>query len=176
MLINCNSCNKKFMVPDSAITTSGRLVQCGTCGNKWTQYPIKEKKIKETKQEVSTKITKKPETKKIIQKKKLNKIERYSQEYLEKKHGIKIIEKKSKDYKNVKNKIKSKLNKSREIGFGFYGYLILFTIFILTTLGIINLTKEIIIDIYPKSEAYINYLYEVIEILNAVIFQLFNKF
>ena len=51
MLINCNSCHKKFMVPDSAITESGRLVQCGTCGNKWTQFPVKEQKINIPKKE-----------------------------------------------------------------------------------------------------------------------------
>jgi len=39
MIIQCVSCSKKFVVPDAAITTSGRVVQCGTCGNKWTQYP-----------------------------------------------------------------------------------------------------------------------------------------
>ena len=40
MLVNCNSCQKNFNVPDSAITAAGRLLQCGACGNKWTQYPI----------------------------------------------------------------------------------------------------------------------------------------
>ena len=47
MLVNCNSCQKKFTVPDTAITEAGRLLQCGSCGNKWTQYPIKEELIKE---------------------------------------------------------------------------------------------------------------------------------
>ena len=46
MLLNCNSCQKKFLVPDSAITKSGRLVQCGSCGNKWNQYPIENNKLK----------------------------------------------------------------------------------------------------------------------------------
>ena len=49
MLVNCNSCQKKFNVPDSAITEAGRLLQCGSCGNKWTQYPIKEDSTKEGK-------------------------------------------------------------------------------------------------------------------------------
>ena len=44
MIIQCKSCEKSFSVPDSAITVSGRLVQCGSCGNKWTQFPIVEKK------------------------------------------------------------------------------------------------------------------------------------
>ena len=42
MILNCNSCGKKFVVPDKAITASGRLVQCGSCGNKWKQFPINE--------------------------------------------------------------------------------------------------------------------------------------
>ena len=41
MIIQCNSCDKKFNVPDGAITEAGRLVQCSSCGNKWTQYPLK---------------------------------------------------------------------------------------------------------------------------------------
>ena len=43
MILECKSCQKKFIVPDSAITNTGRLVQCSSCGNKWTQYPIKQK-------------------------------------------------------------------------------------------------------------------------------------
>ena len=42
MILTCNSCGKKFVVPDSAITASGRMVQCGSCGNKWKQFPVKE--------------------------------------------------------------------------------------------------------------------------------------
>ena len=41
MILTCNSCGKKFVVPDNAITASGRTVQCGSCGNKWRQFPPK---------------------------------------------------------------------------------------------------------------------------------------
>ena len=41
MILSCNSCEKKFVVPDNAIGPSGRLVQCSSCGNKWKQFPIK---------------------------------------------------------------------------------------------------------------------------------------
>ena len=44
MILTCNSCGKKFVVPDNAITSSGRVVQCGSCGNKWKQYPLNEVK------------------------------------------------------------------------------------------------------------------------------------
>ena len=40
MILTCNSCSKEFVVPDSAITASGRTVQCGSCGNKWKQFPV----------------------------------------------------------------------------------------------------------------------------------------
>ena len=46
MILTCNSCAKKFVVPDSAITPAGRMVQCGSCGNKWKQYPLNEVKKK----------------------------------------------------------------------------------------------------------------------------------
>ena len=42
MILTCNACSKKFVVPDSAITSSGRMVQCGSCGNKWRQFPTGE--------------------------------------------------------------------------------------------------------------------------------------
>ena len=48
MIIQCKSCNKSFNVPDDAIGNNGRLVQCSSCGNKWTQYPEK-KRIEVTK-------------------------------------------------------------------------------------------------------------------------------
>ena len=43
MILSCNSCEKKFVVPDQAITAAGRTVQCGSCGNKWKQFPVKDK-------------------------------------------------------------------------------------------------------------------------------------
>ena len=39
MILTCNSCGKKFVVPDNAIIATGRMVQCGSCGNKWKQFP-----------------------------------------------------------------------------------------------------------------------------------------
>ena len=45
MILTCSSCEKKFVVPDQAITADGRVVQCGSCGNKWKQFPINVKKV-----------------------------------------------------------------------------------------------------------------------------------
>ena len=171
MLVNCNSCQKKFTVPDSAITEVGRLLQCGSCGNKWTQYPIKheDQKVEKSKKEIAKAITPKPKqapkinkTKKLIKKKK-REINLYSEEYLEKKHGLKIgvaLDKKQ-DKKNTNNSY-------------FFNYLIITSIFIISIFGILNLTKDYMIELYPASETYVNSLYEVIEILKITILSLFN--
>ena len=101
MILNCNSCGKKFVVPDSAISASGRLVQCGSCGNKWRQFPTN-KNIETTSVSNIQRITTKPS--KTIQKaqkqkkskksnvRKTREIDLYSPEYLQKKHGIKLNE------------------------------------------------------------------------------------
>ena len=99
MILNCNSCGKKFVVPDNAITSSGRLVQCGSCGNKWKQFPAKEIKQSQSvpiKQKTLSKTRKilpiNQETKKNKRKtiRKPREINLYSPEYLAKKHGIKL--------------------------------------------------------------------------------------
>ena len=107
MILSCNSCGKKFVVPDKAITENGRLVQCGSCGNKWKQFPIKNE-IKQNQSVTSIqKIISKPRqiqqkrsNLKKVKKKTIRKpreINLYSPEYLAKKHGIKLNE-------NVKEK------------------------------------------------------------------------
>ena len=63
MILTCTSCDKKFVVPDSAITVSGRMVQCGSCGNKWKQYPKNEEKITPIKIKKNKRIAKISETK-----------------------------------------------------------------------------------------------------------------
>ena len=40
MIIQCESCSKKFVVKDSDIPEEGRNVQCGYCSVTWLQKPI----------------------------------------------------------------------------------------------------------------------------------------
>ena len=87
MIIQCTACDKKFSVPDAAITANGRLVQCSSCGNKWTQYPIIQNKTE-------TKIIAK--SSKNIGKKTIKKISKisspapYSKEYMQQKWGTSL--------------------------------------------------------------------------------------
>ena len=164
MLLNCNSCKKKFIVPDSAITKSGRLVQCGSCGSKWTQYPTKNittnKTVYAEKARSKTKVS-------AVKKTKLKK-NLYTVEYLQKKHGI-VIE-------NPGHKLDKKLKNSsaEKSGFGFYSYIFFLFAFFITFFGILNPTKEIIVFNYPALEIYINYFYEVIDIVKMSLAELIN--
>ena len=118
MILSCNSCEKKFVVPDQAITDAGRTVQCGSCGNKWKQYPIdktinkitSDKKINNNKT-ASTPIAPKIKKKKV---KKTREINLYSPEYLAKKHGISL--------NNINTN--NRPNSNEKVSFGFYNSLI----------------------------------------------------
>ena len=40
MIIQCNSCSRKFIAKDSDIPIEGRAVQCGYCSVTWHQMPV----------------------------------------------------------------------------------------------------------------------------------------
>ena len=159
MILSCNSCGKKFVVPDSAITQAGRLVQCSACGNKWKQFPVK---ISENEDTISKPVIKKTTTKIINSKKPSNQkrktvkkkreINLYSPEYLAKKHGIKIKDSDTKVTKNsiVKNKV----------SFGFYSSLLVFILFVIFFSRTLYFTQSFVITLFPNTEFYIDYFFE----------------
>jgi predicted Zn finger-like uncharacterized protein len=148
MILSCNSCKKKFVVPDKAITDTGRIVQCGSCGNKWKQYPIKNKT---TINEViaTKKITPvKREKKKKI--KKTREIDLYSPEYLKKKHGINLN-----NIKNIENK-----KHIEKVSFGFYNFLVVFIITTIALSKVLHFFQDIIVLNFPFTEFYLSYFFE----------------
>ena len=154
MIISCNSCEKKFVVPDKAITSEGRVVQCGSCGNKWKQYPKNEEKITPIKIKKNKKIqkisqTKIPKPKKKISKKK-REIDLYSPEYLAKKHGINL------DETNYKSKPVAK----DKVSFGFYSSLIILLVFVIAFSRILYFFQDFIITKLPFTEIYLKYFFE----------------
>ena len=159
MILTCSSCSKKFVVPDSAITASGRMVQCGSCGNKWKQFPTTEvektqsvtrtKKAASRPQPVQQKIQKMKKVKKTASKKP-REISLYSPEYLAKKHGINI---------NVTQTTK-KVSKIEGVTFGFYNSLIVFIFFVIALSRILYFSQTFIVSNIPASEYYLNYFFE----------------
>ena len=160
MILTCNSCDKKFVVPDSAITVSGRMVQCGSCGNKWRQFPVG--MVKKTQSIPSTPkiVSKSKPVQQKIQKskkvktapKKTREISLYSPEYLAKKHGIKITD-------TQPEKKNSKQEKGK-VSFGFYNSLIVFIFFIIALSRILYFSQGFIVSSIPASEYYLNYFFE----------------
>lgn len=154
MIINCNSCEKKFVVPDKAITSKGRVVQCGSCGNKWRQYPKIEEKITPIKKRENKKIPKISQTKIPKPKKKISKnkreIDLYSPEYLAKKHGINLNE----------TNYKSKPVAKDKVSFGFYSSLIILVVFVIAFSRILYFFQDLIITKLPFTEIYLKYFFE----------------
>ena len=154
MILTCDSCGKKFVVPDNAITASGRMVQCGSCGNKWKQFPatnlknetIIEKKINPPIKKPIIKKTK-PKTKKV---KKPREINLYSPEYLQKKHGISL--------NNVETDKKQMSDK--KVSFGFYNSLLLLIVVVIIISRSLYFFQDFIIQIFPIAEFYLNYFFE----------------
>ena len=162
MILSCNSCEKKFVVPDKAITKSGRLVQCGSCGNKWNQFPeITEIKKKLISTNLNLDIKKIKNTKRIkrLKKKKSKDFSLYSPEYLAKKHGIKISD---------TNDTKDNLNE-KKISFGFYNSLILLVVISITLSRTLYFFQDIIIKKFPISQFYLNYFFESIQNIFEII-------
>ena len=160
MILSCNSCEKKFVVPDQAITAAGRIVQCGACGNKWKQFPIVGGTIKATtsKRINTKKISDLPSTpkqfkttkKKKKNVKKVREINLYSPEYLEKKHGISL--------NDVKDKNNNKSNK--KVSFGFYNSLILLIVLLIALSKGLHFSQELIVQKLPFTQLYFDYFFE----------------
>lgn len=179
MIIQCNSCEKRFVVPDNAITAKGRLVQCSSCGNKWTQFPsskkeeitkINEKKISQPREEnieVPKKTKKNIKTKKPTSKKIKRIKQPYTKEYLKIKHGINI------DQDNNSYKFEKKLKKSN---FGFYNYLITTSVFLIFISGLIYLFQDLLILQYPFLSVPINYFFESLINFKTIIIDLISTY
>jgi len=177
MILSCNSCEKKFVVPDSAIGASGRLVQCSSCGNKWKQFPVisKPKAKPKEKQPIQagsiTNVTKKiKKTTKTKRKKIKNNASPslYSPEYLSKKHGIII----NKNPIPKKNESKNSSN----INFGFYNFSFVSIIIAILLLRLLYFAQEIIVENFPILEIYINYLFESINNIKEIIQNFFSSY
>ena len=154
MILICNSCDKKFVVPDQAISTAGRMVQCGSCGNKWKQFPITSKTKKEvriSKPKTSQIVVKTKKIKKRVVKK-TREISLYSPEYLAKKHGIKLIDSEPPKAKNF--------NSKNKISLGFYGSLLIFLVFVIFFSRSLYFAQDVIVRLLPNSEFYLTYFFE----------------
>ena len=157
MIITCNCGLKKFSLPDNSIPAAGRMVQCGSCGLKWKQFPVNEinktepisniEKIASKPKQVQPKVQKAKKVKKTNVRKP-REINLYSPEYLAKKHGITLKE----DDKQILRKDK--------ISFGFYNSLLIFLLLIIVISRGLYFFEDFIVQKFPFTEFYIDYFFE----------------
>jgi len=167
MIIECTACQKKFSVPDQAITASGRLVQCSSCGNRWTQYPSKKER------KIVSPLEKK-QVKKIIKKKQGP--APYSQEYMKQKWGSSIqsyVKDKKLNKKTTKKSVKQKKERFEQPSYGFFNYIITIAVFSTFLVGILGFEKTRLSRKFPILEPYINYFFETLENFKIFILDLY---
>ena len=157
MILNCNSCGKKFVVPDNAITASGRVVQCGSCGSKWKQFPVNVVKKTQSVSSSQNIATKPQKTKQKFQKtkkaksvvRKSRQIDLYSPEYLAKKHGI-----------TLNNDVFKKPSHSEKVSLGFYSSLLIFIVIIIFLSRGLYFFQDFVVQKLPFTKFYIDYFFE----------------
>jgi predicted Zn finger-like uncharacterized protein len=167
MILNCKACEKRFVVPDDAITSMGRVVQCGSCGSKWKQFPIiNRSKITTTKPQINNKKIFKASKPRKKNAKKNREISLYSPEYLAKKHGIKLNNLETNN-NNISNS---------KISFGFYNSLIVFFFIIIILSRSLYFFQDLITEKMPITEFYLNYYFESIKNIFEIIKDLITSY
>ena len=178
MIITCTECKKQFVVPDRAIPAEGRIVQCSSCSNEWKQFPLEKSKV--VNKTTSFSVKKTPSTKKRKTTKKINAPVPYSKEYMKQKWGTTVqnyavekgLSKKTKQLKKPK-KPKSVQEISKP-GFGFFNYIITFSILFTFFIGILNFERGRIARKFPFLEPYIDHFFESLEIFKIFILDLYR--
>ena len=190
MIIQCESCSKKFIVKDSDIPKEGRNVQCGYCSFTWHQKstsaqdkPIKLTKIAEPSKKVEEALSvdaiKASDGKTykflgsqwaellpsgktgLFARKKIGK-------ELDKITGRKIEKTSEKKRKRELDPSTESISRSEKLpdiyepreGLGFFGYIFLIIIVGFSLVGILKTFEDDLLNYYPES----NYIYELLDI------------
>ncbi len=184
MIIQCESCARKFVVKDSDIPQVGREVQCSYCSSIWHQMPsVVKNKITKTKKLTSVKTeslsidsVKASDGKTykflgsqwaqllpsgktgLFAKKKIGK-------ELDKLTGRKVEKSPEKRNKKIKKNLDPSLERLPDIykpkeGVGFFGYIFLLIIVGFSVLGVLKTFENDLINYFPEIEYFFQKLDE----------------
>jgi len=178
MIIQCESCSKKFQVKDEDIPKEGRMVQCSNCSQKWFQAPEKiqgsitpdtDKKVSKMEFEASDGRVYRfmgSQWAEILRSGKTGLLaKRTIGAELNRRAGIakpKKTRKRAKKNEEIEIESISKIidpsseqinsdNRQKE-GLGFFGYIILLTIITLSVVGILKTFQYELIMYFPEVE------------------------
>ena len=168
MIITCTKCEKRFVVPDNAIPSEGRTVQCSACSNKWKQFPIKESESPVKAQPISVKKKRTKTRKKSTPP--------YSKDYMKEKWGVNV-----QDYAQKEGLTKKPTGKksSKDVsgsGFSFFYSIFIISIILLSFIGVLKLAESIIVTQFPFLEPYISYFFDVLNIFIDHFFETLDNF
>ena len=150
MIIICPCGEKKFEIDENLIPKKGRLLQCGSCEEKWFFTPKKKLNFLNDDNEISVETT--PVNTEI------DDFDFNKEDVFE---------------KNTKATIKSNRN-TKALGFSFYlrnffSYLIVFSISIIALILLLDTLKEPLFSVLPNLEFYLFNLFEVLKDINLFI-------
>ena len=178
MIIQCESCSRKFLVKDEDIPKEGRMVQCGYCSQKWFQALIKTQSS--IKSDIDKNVSKKEfeasdgrvyrfmgsQWAEVLRSGKTGLLaKRTIGAELNRRAGIakpKKTRKRAKQNEEIEIESISKIidpsseqldsdNQQKE-GLGFFGYIILLTIITLSIVGILKTFQNELIMYFPETE------------------------
>jgi len=185
MIIQCQSCSKRFVVKDKDIPEEGRVVQCGYCSVTWRQMPTLKKTIitekEDTNESLSVESIKASDGKTykfigsqwaqllpsgktgLFAKKKIGK----ELDKLTGRKNTNITKKKTKKTKEV-DPSSEMLSDSQQLpdiyipkeGLGFLGYIFLLIIISFSTVGVLKTFENDLINYFPQAE----YIYEALDL------------
>jgi predicted Zn finger-like uncharacterized protein len=139
MIINCIKCNKNFEVSSSLIPSTGRTLQCGSCGHKWF-FTIDKKQVES---KLETEVIKIESQKNDLK----------SKESYEEKE---IIEK------------KKNFSFGKAI-FNFFSYIIIIIISLISLFIIFDTFQTPLINYFPNLEQFLYNFYESIKDISLFI-------
>ena len=184
MIIQCKSCQKKFLVSANAIPKEGMEVQCGVCSNTWFQKPeIKKKAKPKFKSEKITqeKIETASDGKKytflgkqwavVLPSGKAGRLAKsHIKEELDEKIGRSIDP--SIESMNIATSEKDEKNQ----GIGFLTSIFIILIGAISTIGILETFKNELVVYWPELEFYLEYVYETLMNIRTILRDLFYSY
>jgi hypothetical protein len=140
MIISCEKCNKKFELADNLIPSTGRLLQCGSCSYQWHYVPKNKIKLVD---EVTDNVKTSDQVKKTPHKPIKKKIEK----------------RKTITNQNIHQSY-SEESEIKERKIGFFSFLLVTIISLVTLVIILDTFKTQISSIIPNIDFYLVSLYE----------------
>jgi len=178
MIIQCESCSRKFLVKDTDIPKEGRMVQCSNCSQKWFQTPAQiqssikpdtDKKVTKMEFEASdgrvyrfmgsqwAEVLRSGKTGLLAKRTIGAELNRRAGIAQPKKSRKKIKKTTEMEIENISKVIDPSSEQidsdnQQKKGLGFFGYIIVLTIIILSIVGILKTFQTELIMYFPESE------------------------